>query len=525
MHPAPFAPPCILRPAFRISRRLALAILAAAVSLLPRRAEPASFLPAPDDKHAAAFLKSPSAQALDAMLRSAPAGRDFIAIDDMRFRVRPDSLSAGFALPGKWANGIVYYEFEPSIDAAKRQGWISGASQWSHVSNVVFRARTDEPNYIYVKESAGNWSEVGMIGGKQEMGIISWFGDMTVAHEAGHALGMWHEHQRSDRDDYVIVYEENIWGGYEGDFAKMETVNYGAYDFDSIMHYGRLAFSDNGLNTLEPKPAFSSWLYIMGHCGHLSVLDAWGMAQRYGGSGRYRPPDGVAAERGASHGSATVSWNAVPGAKGYILEYGDNAGGPPYAAAQPGSPAPGANVGNVTSQYIQGLARGTRYYFSLKATNGYITSDYSKQANVLIPPLKQNDPYEPNNEIDTACDLTARKGQRLTEISGLANLWDLDYYKITLGPGQTRLWARCEYAWADGRIGMQVWQSGSWQPLAERYVQGKNHQIVDLTGLAPGDYFILIIGQWIGNTYDLWWTDTPPETAAESGPAGWPAYR
>ena len=31
-----------------------------------------------------------------------------------------------------------------------------------------------------------------------------------IIHELGHVVGYWHEHQRSDQEDYVVVYEDNV---------------------------------------------------------------------------------------------------------------------------------------------------------------------------------------------------------------------------------------------------------------------------------------------------------------------------
>jgi hypothetical protein len=54
----------------------------------------------------------------------------------------------------------------------------------------------------------------------------------TVLHEIGHALSAYHEHQRPDRDSYVVV------NTTDGNYEKKTTANVrGGYDFASIMHY------------------------------------------------------------------------------------------------------------------------------------------------------------------------------------------------------------------------------------------------------------------------------------------------
>ena len=57
-------------------------------------------------------------------------------------------------------------------------------------------------------------------------------------HEIGHALGLWHEQQRWDRDDNIKVIKENI-GYYGGQFLKVYNTDTSlSYDFGSVMHYG-----------------------------------------------------------------------------------------------------------------------------------------------------------------------------------------------------------------------------------------------------------------------------------------------
>lgn len=76
-----------------------------------------------------------------------------------------------------------------------------------------------------------------------------------VAHELGHALGLFHEHQRPDRDDYINVVRDNIKAGQESNFSPVNPsfIEYldVPYDLSSDMHY-RAAVSF-GLCCVEKK--------------------------------------------------------------------------------------------------------------------------------------------------------------------------------------------------------------------------------------------------------------------------------
>lgn len=72
-----------------------------------------------------------------------------------------------------------------------------------------------------------------------------------------HAIGFFHEQNREERDDYVDVIYENIRIGHESNFDKaMNGTTYSfdvPYDYGSVMHYSRYAFSNNGEPTLITK--------------------------------------------------------------------------------------------------------------------------------------------------------------------------------------------------------------------------------------------------------------------------------
>jgi astacin len=157
-----------------------------------------------------------------------------------------------------WPNGVLIYEIDPKLPAQNRV--FDAIEHWEEKTGIRFIERTKDnatkyPNYVYFQPAAGCWSYVGMIGGKQPLGLALGCSTGSTIHEIGHALGLWHEQSRIDRDEHVTVYFENIIAGMEHNFAKHITdgQDIGEYDYDSIMHYPTWAFSKNGKDTIVPK--------------------------------------------------------------------------------------------------------------------------------------------------------------------------------------------------------------------------------------------------------------------------------
>ena len=88
-------------------------------------------------------------------------------------------------------------------------------------------------------------------------------------HELGHNLGLDHEHQRPDRDNYIKYHSSNVTSGNGKYFSKMTADSYNYYgstfDFESIMLYDSHAFAKNGYNgipadaTLTKKDGITIW--------------------------------------------------------------------------------------------------------------------------------------------------------------------------------------------------------------------------------------------------------------------------
>ena len=124
-------------------------------------------------------------------------------------------------------------------------------------------------------------------------------------HEIGHAVGLWHEQSREDRDMFVTIHWQNIQAGKEHNFNQhiSDGDDVGAYDYGSIMHYERNAFTKNGQDTITPtNPANAQ----IGQRVALSAGDLAAVATMYGAPQPGFKKASTTGRSGRSRSSATT---------------------------------------------------------------------------------------------------------------------------------------------------------------------------------------------------------------------------
>ncbi|XP_068208442.1 mucin-3A-like [Palaemon carinicauda] len=109
------------------------------------------------------------------------------------------------------------------------------------------------------------------------------FGELVV--EIGHAIGMWHEEMRSDRDSYVNINEDNVLPEKVNNFVKESDNSYGVpYDYSSIMHNHERVFTLNGHITIATlNPLYQG---LLGQLTGLSHMDKLLANKMYGCSAK-----------------------------------------------------------------------------------------------------------------------------------------------------------------------------------------------------------------------------------------------
>ncbi len=126
----------------------------------------------------------------------------------------------------KWPNNTVYYEFDDDFPDPSRID--EAIAQIQDKTNVLFMERIDQnqANYILfipTGEILSCSSYLGMKGGLQAIKISNEAKTPTVIHEICHALGLIHEHSRTDRNNYLNVNWLNIKPKYWSQYSKIST--------------------------------------------------------------------------------------------------------------------------------------------------------------------------------------------------------------------------------------------------------------------------------------------------------------
>jgi hypothetical protein len=169
-------------------------------------------------------------------------------------RFSPNEMKTlGWGTTGKlWPSTSIAYEIGASIPAGARRAVIADAVQkWNAQSPVKLRPSTEltssqraqaviltfvdheDPDEEF---ACASWVGYRPKGGRQEVFLNPECRAGNIMHEIGHALGLHHEHQRSDRGKFITV----------NDNVPQDSVNYSIlngrrlsdHDLCSVMHYG-----------------------------------------------------------------------------------------------------------------------------------------------------------------------------------------------------------------------------------------------------------------------------------------------
>jgi hypothetical protein len=196
-------------------------------------------------------------------------GDILVTPEDLAGGSTPNARIAGAGASDKfyrWPNGVIPYEIASNVGQAELNQINDAIAYWQDQTSIDFVPRTNQADYVRFVVRNVNESEIGKKGGMQEIKLIKNVNRRAVVHEIGHAVGLLHEHTRSDRDNWITVKWENV-----NDEGKDELLTYATkypwygtfgnepVDFKSVMIYSATAYSKNGQATMVRKDNGSTW--------------------------------------------------------------------------------------------------------------------------------------------------------------------------------------------------------------------------------------------------------------------------
>ncbi len=241
--------------------------------------------------------------------------------------------AVGTNVGARWPNAVIPYTIADSLHVDLLPRVAAAISEWESKTNIRLVKRTTEANYVTFRRPPDGDetcnSAIGMTGTGQQFINLARERCITsrVIHEIGHTVGLWHEHQRGDRDQFVRIHLENVEPDVRDQFIKISDrqctdrnnavvtcpeIRVTPYDTSSRMHYDSFNFSYNGGPTITRLDGS----YIA-RTDVLSANDVAGVNSLY----PLTPPPSSVTAGPVSANQVWLSWPAVthPYVAGYIV--------------------------------------------------------------------------------------------------------------------------------------------------------------------------------------------------------------
>ncbi|CAI4221274.1 unnamed protein product [Auanema sp. JU1783] len=188
-------------------------------------------------------------------------------------------------------NYVIPYRITGAYDELEKATIAEAIARIENNTCLKFKVRTNEQDFIDIQNERyeGCYTSVGRVPGINILMLESneaatCIETDIVMHELMHSIGLWHEHMRYDRDDYITVLFENIEAPYKSQFDKVteeEATTFNVpYDYTSVMHYAETAFAKKDKISMRTKdPKFQK---VIGHQRDASPSDYQKICLLYG---------------------------------------------------------------------------------------------------------------------------------------------------------------------------------------------------------------------------------------------------
>ncbi|AZB23267.1 hypothetical protein EG339_00860 [Chryseobacterium bernardetii] len=178
-----------------------------------------------------------------------------IVISDQQLAENGASNKGGASLY-RWPNRTIYYTIANNMGSININKINTAVNEYNSKTNTRWVQRTNQSNYVEFifgsSTGADGWAHIGYQGGKQTISLDQYISVGSVIHEMGHTVGLYHEHARKDRDQYVSIQWNNIQDGQAYNFNKYTSgTDIGPFNINSVMMYWPNSYSKNGLPTIK----------------------------------------------------------------------------------------------------------------------------------------------------------------------------------------------------------------------------------------------------------------------------------